>query len=114
MKNGEQLNSEINFFYNDSKTTIQCLKNQSMKEIFKTISSQKNLDYNSLSFLYFEEEINQELSFPTEEINSSGTSSEDSEENREEYKKEFIGAISFNDNLLNKGKLINHNINEFI
>ena len=62
MKNGEQLNSEINFFYNDSKTTIQCLKNQSMKEIFKTISSQKNLDYNSLSFLYFEEEINQELS----------------------------------------------------
>ena len=60
------------------------------------------------------DKINQELSFPTEEINSSGISSEDSKENREEYKKEFIGAISFNDNLLNKGKLIKHNINEFI
>ena len=60
------------------------------------------------------DKINQELSFPTEEINSSGISSEDSEENREEYKKQFIDSISFNDNLLNKGKLINHNINEFI
>ena len=62
MKNEEQLKSEINFCYNDSQTTIQCTKNQSMKEIFKTISSQLNLNYNSLSFLYYEEEINQELS----------------------------------------------------
>ena len=62
MKNAEQLKSEINFFYNSSQTKIQCLKNQSMKEIFETVSSQKNLNYNSLSFIYFEEEINQELS----------------------------------------------------
>ena len=62
MKNGDQLNTEIYFCYNGSQTAIHCLKNQSMKEIFKTISSQINLDYNLLSFFYFEEEINQELS----------------------------------------------------
>ena len=49
---------EIIFYYEGSQTKIKCYKNKKMKDICIEFSNQKNVDINSLVFLYGLNELN--------------------------------------------------------
>ena len=55
--------AKVIFEYNGAKTTIQCLKEDTMKNICLKYSSKINTNINSLYFLYGGNQINPNLSF---------------------------------------------------
>ena len=61
----------INFTYNGISTTIQCNKDEKMRDIFDKFVSKSNLDINKIQFLYGGNIINNssELTF-IEQANS--------------------------------------------
>ena len=52
---------ELTFIFNNEQDKIQSTNNQKMNEIFNNFSTQKNISYNTLSFLYRGKEINENL-----------------------------------------------------
>ena len=54
---------EIEFIYNDKKTSIQCQENEILKDIIKRYSTKIMKDVDKLFFLYNGFKINEEYSF---------------------------------------------------
>ena len=55
--------AETFFIFNGIQTTIQCKKDELMKDICQKFSNKINIDINNLYFLYGGENIKEELSF---------------------------------------------------
>ena len=44
--------AQVNFNYNETKTVIQCQKDEKMKDIFKRFLTKTKTDINKVYFLY--------------------------------------------------------------
>ena len=53
----------VEFLYNKKEYIIKCDIEDKMKDICKKFASKINEDFNDLSFTYYEEKINYDLSF---------------------------------------------------
>ena len=55
--------SQVDFIYKTITTTIECNKNEKMKDICQKFASKVNIDINSINFLYEGIQIKEDLTF---------------------------------------------------
>ncbi len=55
--------AKIIFTFNGIKTTIQCNKNEKMRDILKRYGTKVEIDINKIYLLYNGNKVNEELSF---------------------------------------------------
>ena len=111
--------AKVIFFYNGNQTTIQCMKEDKMRNICQKFASKINIDINSLYFIYSGNKINYDLSFKNQ------ANSIDNDENKmvilafQNENEKLIcpkcgEKINFDNKLTDKISLSNNDINDIL